>query len=150
MIVGIATTEDVPGILELEEAGFEHGRWSEQLWTEEVEAADRHVLVGRDVREGTIVAVATFSLVADVAELLRVIVAPDRQRQGIAQRLLTAGLHWAQADGAREVLLEVEDGNAAAEALYSRFGFTPVTRRRDYYGPGADAIVIRRDLARTI
>jgi ribosomal protein S18 acetylase RimI-like enzyme len=42
--------------------------------------------------------------------------------------------------------LEVRDGNAAAIAMYERFGFRVIGRRRGYYQPsGADAIVMRRE-----
>ncbi len=45
------------------------------------------------------------------------------------------------------MLLEVRPDNASAIALYRRLGFSPVTTRRDYYGPGQDALVMLRTLA---
>jgi ribosomal-protein-alanine N-acetyltransferase len=38
--------------------------------------------------------------------------------------------------------LEVRAGNAAAIALYERFGFTTVGRRPGYYADGEDALVM--------
>ena len=36
------------------------------------------------------------------------------------------------------------DTNEAAIALYEKSGFERQGRRRDYYGPGADALVMRK------
>ena len=48
--------------------------------------------------------------------------------------------------GAGRMLLEVEVDNTSALALYDRFGFAPVGRRADYYGPGHHALVMERPL----
>jgi len=86
--------------------------------------------------------VATLHLVEDFADLLRVIVSPERRGQGIARKLLIASILMAQAAGAVRILLEVEEDNASALAVYARLGFTPIDRRRDYYGPGLHALVM--------
>ena len=52
----------------------------------------------------------------------------------------------AVARGCSQVLLEVAEGNDPARRLYERFGFAPISRRRGYYGPGKDAVVMRRRL----
>jgi ribosomal-protein-alanine N-acetyltransferase len=52
----------------------------------------------------------------------------------------------ASAVGARRMLLEVRPDNEPAVALYRRLGFAAVTTRRDYYGPGAHALVMLRPL----
>ena len=74
MIVSRATVADLDAILALEESGFDRSRWSRTAWLAEIEADDRCVLVDRDAEE-KVVAVATFSAVADTADLLRVVVA---------------------------------------------------------------------------
>ncbi len=46
--------------------------------------------------------------------------------------------------------LDVRESNAAARALYARFGFAEVGRRRAYYRePVEDALVLRCDLPAT-
>jgi ribosomal-protein-alanine N-acetyltransferase len=44
------------------------------------------------------------------------------------------------------MVLEVRPGNASALALYRRFGFAEIGRRRAYYHGKEDAIVMARDL----
>ncbi len=86
--------------------------------------------------------------VAGEAELLTLAVAPQARRRGMAARLVTRFLYQARLRGAEDAFLEVAEGNTAAIALYTRFGFAAAGRRRGYYhGPGgitADAIVMRR------
>jgi ribosomal-protein-alanine N-acetyltransferase len=145
MIVARAAVTDIPLILALEESGFDKGRWSRTAWLSEIEADDRYVLVDRE-RDGTLVAVASFSAIADTAELLRVVVAPAYRGQGRARALVRAGTQWAQAVGATRLLLEVEETNEAARRLYDRQGFRPIARRDDYYGPGRHALVCELEL----
>lgn len=148
MIITPAVPEDLGGIMALEKSGFETGRWSKKAWLAELENEDRCVLsarVGDDL-----VGIATFSSVADSADLLRIIVTPKMRSKGIGRKLLSAGLQWAQAVGATQMLLEVGEDNPAGRALYDEFGFDVVARRPDYYGPGRHAIVMARELHGTM
>lgn len=142
MIISSATVADLDAIHLLEQSGFDRAQqWSREAWRAELENADRLVLVRHDAR-GQVVGVATFSLAADMADLLRVIVAPDSRGRGIGGSLVRAGMDWAKAVGARRMLLEVEPGNAPAVRTYEKLGFSTLDRRRDYYGTGLDALVM--------
>ncbi|HQZ00364.1 MAG TPA: ribosomal protein S18-alanine N-acetyltransferase [Propionicimonas sp.] len=147
MIITHARETDLDDILALERMGFDPAeQWSESAWAEELAAPDRYVLARLD-RDARIVAVATFSCIEDMADLHRVIVHPDARGQGIGSSLVRAGLEWAGAVGARRMLLEVRPDNRSAVALYSSLGFVQVSVRRDYYGPGRDAMVMLRPIA---
>jgi ribosomal-protein-alanine N-acetyltransferase len=75
------------------------------------------------------------------AEILTLAVAPPSRRQGIA-RALVAAVVAAVPD--IPVFLEVAADNGPAQCLYREAGFTACGQRRGYYGPGRDAIVLRR------
>ena len=60
---------------------------------------------------------------------------------------MAAAIATATRYGAKSMFLEVSLTNIAAQALYGRMGFTQVGRRRRYYPDGADALVMRRDIA---
>jgi [ribosomal protein S18]-alanine N-acetyltransferase len=65
--------------------------------------------------------------------------------EGLGTSLLGALLVEAERRGAAQVLLEVRVDNVRAQALYRRFGFVEIGRRRRYYQPsGTDALVMRR------
>lgn len=85
--------------------------------------------------------------VLDEEELLLIAVHPDHRGRGIGTALLQRFIESAAARGRTNLFLEMRDGNPA-EALYRRFGFEPVGRRRNYYrsaqhGP-LDAITYAR------
>ena len=42
-------------------------------------------------------------------------------------------------------MLEVEQSNSAAIELYKSLGYLKISVRMDYYGPGQDAFVMRKD-----
>ncbi|MGO8737511.1 ribosomal protein S18-alanine N-acetyltransferase [Rhodoblastus sp.] len=88
---------------------------------------------------------------ADEAEVLTLVVAPGFRRHGHGQRLLAAHLARLAAFRVRNLFLEVDEANAAALALYRRFGFAVEGRRKSYYakaeGKAGDALIMRRALA---
>ncbi|WP_295043755.1 ribosomal protein S18-alanine N-acetyltransferase [uncultured Paracoccus sp.] len=80
--------------------------------------------------------------VADQAELLTLAVAPDARRQGVAGDLVAEFAAASRARGAAQAFLEVAADNAPAQALYHAAGWHDAGRRRRYYGPDLDAIVM--------
>jgi [ribosomal protein S18]-alanine N-acetyltransferase len=90
-------------------------------------------------------------LAADEAEILTIAVARAWRGRGVGRDLLREHLSRATLSGARMIFLEVDEANAAAIALYSRFGFVTVGRREGYYrkpgGKPASALTMRKDLA---
>ena len=85
-------------------------------------------------------------VIADEAELLTLAVAPEARRQGLASALLAEFAATSRARGAREAFLEVASDNAAAMALYARADWEIIGKRRNYYVPGVDAVLMRRTL----
>jgi ribosomal-protein-alanine N-acetyltransferase len=82
----------------------------------------------------------------DEAEVLTIAVAPSARRKGKASALLGEAMRDAAAQGARAMYLEVAVSNMAAVALYRRFGFREVGRRKAYYAPSEDALILRTEL----
>ena len=70
--------------------------------------------------------------VAGEAELLLLAVRPDVQGRGVGKSLLNHFFRDALSRGADHLHLEVRDGNGAIK-LYTKFGFSIVGRRRNYY-----------------
>lgn len=94
---------------------------------------------------GAIIGFSLMRAVMDEAELLLVGVGPDARRRGVGGRLVAHFIGEARGRGARNLHLEVRDGNDAI-SLYRAAGFETAGRRRDYYrGPDAiryDAITL--------
>ncbi len=140
-----ATPADVPGLMALEMSFPDSQRWSEDSWRAELAADNRHVIVCRDAAD-EVQAAATFAVSGDVVDLHRIVTRPAAQRRGHARHLLDAGIRWAQKVGATRMLLEVEATNDAALRLYESAGFRRISERRDYYGPGAHAVIMERSV----
>ena len=87
-----------------------------------------------------------FRVAGEEADVLTLAVVPAARRRGLGGALLTAGIEWCGALGARAMFLEVAASNVAARALYGRAGFVAVGWRRGYYGKGEDAVVMRAGL----
>lgn len=89
---------------------------------------------------------ALLQILPPEAELLTIVIAPARQGRGIGAELLAKSMAEAAKAGAATMFLEVAADNAAARALYHRWGFTRIGRRNGYFArPGAaaqDALVL--------
>jgi ribosomal-protein-alanine N-acetyltransferase len=83
--------------------------------------------------EGELVGYFVLMAAAGEAHLLNLSVAARHQRNGHGTMLLRAVTALAREMGARTLFLEVRPSNGAAQALYTRFGFTKVGVRRGYY-----------------
>lgn len=164
--------EDLPRIVGLETALFGGEAWSPELLTRELAAANapvpdrRYVVVeataaagaanadsGMDARAGEILGYAGlwFGDGRGDADLLSIATVPAARRRGVASAMLGHLLDVARRAGCRAVLLEVRASNAAARALYERFGFQTIgTRRRYYLAPVEDAAVMRLGLSGSI
>lgn len=115
--------------------------WSLGLYLGELSTTEgRSYLVAR--QGSTVVGYAGLMVIVDDAHVTTVAVAPARQRQGLATRLLVVLMREAVALGAERVTLEVRASNRGAQALYSRFGFAPSGVRRGYYVDNREDAVI--------
>lgn len=125
-------------------AGGVHEPWRAPMFEEELSQPGRTWWVAHD--RGSIIGFAGGLLAGDRLEVLDVAVDPGRRREGIATRLLARLAYDGQMLGAQEITLEVHAGNVAAYDLYEGLGFVQVGLRRDYYGPGEDAIIMTATL----
>ena len=97
--------------------------------------------------------VAGFALsraIAGEAELLLLAVKRRDQTRGIGRMLLERFVEMAEKRGARQLHLEVRDGNHALK-LYADAGFAEVGRRKNYYtgrdGQVYDAITLAKTIS---
>ncbi|HEX4562831.1 MAG TPA: ribosomal protein S18-alanine N-acetyltransferase [Solirubrobacteraceae bacterium] len=99
---------------------------------------------GERVSDGRLVGYLICSRYDTVWHIMNIAVDVNRQRQGLASRLLAELYARVGDDGAR-FTLEVRRSNAVAIHLYEREGFRAAgTRRRYYQDNGEDALVMWR------
>ena len=137
---------DVEAVAALDAELFPHDPWSaEQIWGELAHVPETRWYAVHD-GEGGIDGYVGLYAVPPEADVATIAVAPTAQRRGLGRELLDALVAEARRRRVTQLFLEVLDGNEAALALYASAGFERQGRRRDYYGPGLDAIVLRRRL----
>ena len=141
MSVRLAGPADALGVAELEERNLGPDAWSFALVSQGVagDVPTTHWFVA-ETADG-LAGHAVVSVVADVAELQRISVAAPLRRTGVASALLAATEALAIRLGARRVLLEVREDNAAARSFYAARGYVALDRRPRYYADGAAAEV---------
>ena len=137
-----ATPADLPALVRLDADLFGPDAWSQASWADELAHPTRHVELLSD-ETGDLLAYVVVRLVADVADLQRIAVAPSARRVGRARELLGAALVVARDRGCSRMLLEVAADNAPAIALYGAAGFEELHRRPGYYAAGRDALVLQ-------
>lgn len=82
----------------------------------------------------------------DEMHLLNITVLPESQGRGHARLMLDALCELCRAERCAQLWLEVRQGNEHARAVYRRYGFNEVGRRRGYYpvpdGTREDAVLM--------
>jgi ribosomal-protein-alanine N-acetyltransferase len=135
---------DLAQVAELEQHLFPSSPWSLEVWWSELAGVprSRHYVVaaGSDGLAGF----AGLAVAGPDADVVTLAVAEQERGRGLGTRLLRTLLDEARRRRCRLVFLEVDAANAAARALYARHGFVDLDRRVGYYGPGRDALVMRR------
>jgi ribosomal-protein-alanine N-acetyltransferase len=136
-----AAARDLDAVVAIERASF-GDPWNRESFASAL--ADRNLRFEVAAAEGDVAGYIVYWLAAGEGELANIAVAPARRRDGIGALLLQHVLEAARAAKVAFVHLEVRESNAAARALYARFGFTEVGRRRAYYrNPVEDALMLR-------
>jgi len=133
-----AGLEDAPLLADIHASAFPPG----QAWSE----ATMATLLGMPGAIGLVAeadGMILLRLAADEGEILTFAVRPRARRAGLGAALLETGMVLLAAQGCRALLLEVAEDNAAALALYAEAGFTRAATRRDYYGAGQHALLLR-------
>lgn len=137
------TTADLGQLLSLERRAFA-APWSIGMFVLEF-ARSPGVRLGA-VSDGELVGYVIVAVMADEYHVMTLATAPEYRRQGVASALLTA-LIDRLGEGANYTL-EVRASNAAAIALYERFGFVSVGTRPHYYPDQEDALIMWRSEGR--
>lgn len=136
------TYADLPQVIAVERRAFPTP-WSLAMFVLELSKPSGICLAA--LRADELVGYTICSRYDTVWHIMNVAVDPAVRRQGIATALLEELIARLDRDGTAQITLEVRPSNAAAIALYERFGFRSAGRRRRYYQDnGEDALVMWR------
>ena len=140
---------DIPVLATYEKELFPYSPWSTSQFKEEFAGipTTRFMSVAED--GNTIVGYCGVFVPAPgiEADILTVAVLPAYRRQGIAKEFMRQIEAYAVERQASAMMLEVELSNESAIKLYESLGYMKISVRMDYYGPGKDAHVMRKELS---
>ena len=128
----------------IEKAAYGKEAWTMAQFKEEFAGKERMYVAGEFA--GELIAYAGVLNLAGTADVLTITVADGHRRKGIGRELLRRLIDWCRTQKCEAIMLEVRVGNIDAIPLYESFGFIEISRRKDYYGPGKTAIVMRKEL----
>jgi tRNA threonylcarbamoyl adenosine modification protein YeaZ/ribosomal-protein-alanine acetyltransferase len=128
----------------IEKDAYGKEAWTMAQFKEEFAGKERMYVAGEF--SGELIAYAGVVNLAGTADVLTVTVADGYRRKGIGRELLRRLIDWSRTQKCEAIMLEVRVGNEEAIPLYESFGFVEISRRKDYYGPGKTAIVMRKEL----
>ena len=143
----VATAFDLPVFVSLDKELFPYSPWSASQYKEEFSAPTRHFAVALDEAQNIIGYAGVFAPGGAEADVLTVGVVPSQRGKGIARHLISLITDWAGQQGSTAMMLEVKVDNLEAIGLYESLGYSKLNVRKDYFGAGLDALVMRLELS---
>lgn len=142
----VANAFDLAVFVSLDKKLFPYSPWSASQYKEEFAAPTRHFVVALDDAQSIIGYAGVFAPGGAEADVLTVGVIPSQRGKGIARQLMGLITDWAKQQGSTAMMLEVKVDNTEAIGLYESLGYSKLNVRKDYFGAGLDALVMRLDL----
>ena len=143
----LANAFDLPVFVSLDKELFPYSPWTASQFKEELSSPTRHFVVAEDVDQKIIGYAGVFAPGAAEADILTVGVVPEHRGKGIAKALMALITNWAKEQGTTAMMLEVKIDNLQAISLYESLGYSTLNIRKDYFGAGLDAQVMRLELS---
>ena len=142
-----ANAFDLAVFVSLDTELFPYSPWSASQSKEEFSSPTRHFVVAVDEAQNIIGYAGVFAPGGAEADVLTVGVIPSQRGKGIARQLMALITDWAKQQGSIAMMLEVKVDNAEAIGLYESLGYVKLNTRKDYFGAGLDALVMRLELS---
>ena len=119
--------------------------WSEASFRQELDNKLAYYLIARDADK--VIGYCGVWFVAGEGQITNIAVHPEYRRKHVASGILEGIISHAKQTGISVLSLEVRVSNTSAQALYKKYGFTPVGSRKSYYADNnEDAIIMAVNL----
>ena len=141
-----ATLLDLPTLVSLDREYFPDTAWPAEQFRSELSGQTRKFLIAEEDKRIVGYASAYLPSVGGDCDLMTIAVAPEYRRQGIAKYFISELESWAKARGASSMMLEVDIKNESAISLYESLNYEKLNIRKNYYGYGKDAQIMKKAL----
>ena len=120
--------------------------WSKKQWAEEFKKEG--VKVCGLLLSDLVIGICVFHLVLDEAQINFFVINEKYREKGFGSFLMNHLIKQCKKLNVRKLFLEVSETNIAAEKFYSRFDFSTVGIRRNYYKDGSHALLKEKKIIR--
>ena len=118
--------------------------WSRNQWDEEFQK--KGIIVFGLLLANLVIGVCVFQVVLDEAQINYFVVDQKFRKKGFGTYLMSYLIKYCKKLNLKKLLLEVSQSNVSAERFYSRFDFSTVGIRKDYYKDGSNGILKEKKL----
>ena len=118
--------------------------WSKKQWSQEFKKEG--IRVYGLFFLGTLIGICVFHVVLDEAQINFFAINQKYRKKGYGSQLMRYLIKQCEILNINKLFLEVSQTNAIAEKFYSRFDFSTVGIRRNYYKDGSDALIKEKKL----
>jgi ribosomal-protein-alanine N-acetyltransferase len=113
--------------------------WSKKQWANEFKKEGIKVL--GLIFSNLIIGICVYHVILDEAQINFFVVDQKYRKKGFGSFLMTYLIEQCEKLNINKLFLEVSQTNFTAEKFYSRFDFSTVGIRRNYYKDGSDALL---------
>ena len=118
--------------------------WSKEQWAKEFKK-DGIKIFGLLI-ENLVIGICVFQVVLDEAQINYFVVKKKFRKKGFGSYLMNYLIKKCEKLNLKKLLLEVSQSNVTAERFYSRFDFSTVGMRKNYYKDGSHALLKEKKL----
>ena len=119
--------------------------WSKKQWDEELKK-DGIKVIGV-LFSNLLIGICVFHVILDEAQINFFVVDQKYRKKGFGSYLMSYLIKQCEKLNINKLFLEVSHTNFTAEKFYSRFNFSTVGIRKNYYKDGSDALLKEKNLA---
>jgi len=113
--------------------------WSKKQWANEFKKEGTKIF-GLLITN-LVIGICVFQVVLDEAQINYFVINQRFRNKGFGSYLMSYLIKKCEKLNLRKLLLEVYQSNVTAERFYSRFDFSTVGIRKNYYKDGSDALI---------
>ena len=118
--------------------------WSKEQWANEFKK-DGTKIFGLLIKN-LVIGICVFQVVIDEAQINYFVVNKKFREKGFGSFLMNYLIKKCEKLNLKKILLEVSQNNVTAERFYSRFDFSTVGIRKNYYKDGSHALLKEKKL----
>ena len=118
--------------------------WTKKQWASEFKKQGTKI-VGLLI-DNLFIGVCVFQVVLDEAQINYFVVDQKFRKKGFGSYLMNYLIKQCEKLNVKKLLLEVSRSNVIGQKFYSRFDFTTVGVRKNYYKDGSDALLKEKNL----